>query len=234
MLINVFILFFANLPANADAHIDVAKFDRIVKDFSSYASPLLATEGARLKLIAVWDQELRPLSQGGAGGASASGGRASKVAGVSVVGGLARHPLITADAFRFALCHELGHFYQGLSNEFGADGFAAERCSPALSATDLEPIEAGEGFEEIDHRCEAANPNSDTGMKACMRAVRAAWSIAQYSEFLWSQLRPHEKRLPLSFETTEAELKGKSDVPSCRLLHLTSIALGGAPPDKCM
>ncbi len=80
------------------------------------------------KINKYWESELRPLKDGGAGGANASG--TSTSVGANVVGGLVRTQWIGQDELDFILCHELGHStHMGRdivngSDENSADHFA--------------------------------------------------------------------------------------------------------------
>ena len=82
-----------------------AKFDSAIDKVVRVYSPVVANLGARLVVERKWtDGEVN---------AYAERSPDQRVWGVSMFGGLARHPSITEDAMSLVVCHEIGHHIGG-------------------------------------------------------------------------------------------------------------------------
>ena len=104
-------------------------------------------------------------------------------------GGLARHELVTADAFALVVCHELGHHLGGApkvgsasawaSNEGEADYFGTLKCFRRLfESENNEAVIASMAIPTlVKEKCEA-NFSSIGDQALCMRASMAGKSLA--------------------------------------------------------
>ena len=110
--------------------IDEATFNKVIDDVSSFYAPIVKKAGGTLQVNRKWTDAT----------VNASAERSGKTWIVNMYGGLARHPVVTADGFATVLCHELGHQIGGFpklpglfgsgwaSNEGQSDYFATMKC----------------------------------------------------------------------------------------------------------
>ena len=100
-------------------------FNRISDEVHTIYAPIVKNRGGVLKIIKNWKSEV----------VNARAQRKGSTYQVTMYGGLARHPLNTADGFALVLCHEIGHHLGGkplannwASNEGQSDYFATSKC----------------------------------------------------------------------------------------------------------
>ena len=110
-----------------------------------YDQALARIESTHQKFFTEKNQRLEIESDWVEGIANAFADRIGETFILEVYGGLARHPLITTDAFSLLVCHELGHHiggaptpkgYQWPTLEGQADFFAALKCMKRVLAED--------------------------------------------------------------------------------------------------
>lgn len=129
-------------------------FFEVIDEFRQTYRPLFLEQGLDFQITGEWEDE-RTNAQ------ATRDSEGNPV--VRVYGGLARHPLVTPDALRLLVCHEIGHFLGGAPKSFRgrselrswssaegqADYFATAKCLKTLWAdeekeedlTDLVPVE---------------------------------------------------------------------------------------------
>ena len=126
------------MPEN-DLHIGVSdkmrsdmteqRFNEIIDKVDHYYAPIVKDLGGKLQWNRKWSD----------GTVNASAQRFFNTYKVNMYGGLARHQLVTDDAFAMVVCHELGHhlagapktggiFLKWASNEGQSDYFASLKC----------------------------------------------------------------------------------------------------------
>lgn len=112
--------------------ISEATFNDVIDTVERVYSPVVRAAGAKLIFIRDWENAK----------VNANADRDEKMRSwyIHMYGGLARHPLMTADRFLALTCHEVGHHLGGLPNEVGewassesqADDFALRECLRAV------------------------------------------------------------------------------------------------------
>lgn len=111
------------------------QYEEAIKRVQNEYSPDFKSMGRKLEIISAWrDAEVQAY-------ASSQG----KTDQVTVNGGMARFPFMTADALTLVICHELGHhiggapqalFYNGKTIEGQADYFATLKCMRRIFSHD--------------------------------------------------------------------------------------------------
>lgn len=127
------------IPVNAEFGTDMTevKFNAIIDRIDSVYSKIVKEQGGTLKWNRNWTD----------GTVNASAQRFLSTWTVNMYGGLARHPLVTDDAFALVVCHELGHHLGGApkiggfmskwaSNEGQSDYFATLKCFRKVYGSD--------------------------------------------------------------------------------------------------
>ncbi|MCK6597189.1 MAG: hypothetical protein L6Q37_02395 [Bdellovibrionaceae bacterium] len=109
---------------------------------------------------------------------------------VEMFGGLARHPLMTAEGLLLVLCHEIGHHLGGyptytgrtLSTEGQADYFSTSKCARTI----LSQVPNNEGWAQmaaiplqVRVSCQNSFPNSIKDAAICMRSSMAGLTLAR-------------------------------------------------------
>ena len=114
-------------------------FDEIIDKVERVYSPIVADNGAELRIIRDWES----------GEVNAYAKRSGKIWEIRMLGGLARHPLITQEGLAIVICHELGHHLGGApkkkrlfvlkswaSNEGQADYWSTLKCFRRVNSED--------------------------------------------------------------------------------------------------
>jgi hypothetical protein len=108
-----------------------AKFNKAIDDFEAYAKPLIKKFNfTDLQIERLWKDST----------INADTWHEGSVIKMHAYGGLYRHPLMTVDAYKQVMCHELGHslggapFYTGedMSVEGQADYYSTDSCAIAM------------------------------------------------------------------------------------------------------
>jgi hypothetical protein len=103
------------------------EFNQVIDQVSSFYEPIIKAQGAELLVNRLWQ----------ASTVNASASRRGNIWELNMFGGLARHKLMTKDAFALVMCHEVGHHLGGFpkysdgdwaSDEGQADFFATMKC----------------------------------------------------------------------------------------------------------
>lgn len=209
----------------AAANMSEADFDRALDRIESTYQPHFKAKGQTLEFEKDWLE----------GTANAFADRIGETFIIEVYGGLARHSLITEDAFLLFICHELGHHIGGAptgknlgwpSLEGQSDYFAAAKClkrvlNPELTLTpsEVDPLlrtKCSESFKLSGDR------------QVCERVGMAGLSAANFFHMI------EKKSLPPSFATPDQTQVTKTMVShansQCRLDTYLAGAICPADP----
>ena len=90
-----------SIPTTAKevSKVDRAEFEQIISQISAIYSPLVVQHGGNLAILGDWDDS----------SVNAYAQQLGNNYMVHVLGGLARHPMISNDGLAMVICHELGH-----------------------------------------------------------------------------------------------------------------------------
>ena len=193
------------------------RFNAIIDLADKHYAPIVKEMGGKLRWSRKW--------KGGTVNASANRGwfRTWKV---NMYGGLARHELVTDDAFAMVVCHELGHHIGGApkvsglmtwaSNEGQSDYFGALKCFRRIfeDQDNAAIVAEMEVPEVVTTKCsEAFTLENDVAL--CQRSAMAGKSLAS----LLGSLRSSEAKV--SFATPDASIATKTNnahpAAQCRL-----------------
>ena len=173
----------ANIPVgrfglfSIEKEVFMSAIDRAEKIYG----PVFVKEGRTLEIQRKWED----------GTVNAYASREGTKSIVAMFGGLARHPLVTGDAFSMVICHELGHHIGGApkkkgfffaswaSNEGQSDYFATLKCAREIwKNEDNEAIVANMIVDSTAKaRCEKSWSRSDD-VALCIRSAMAGKSLA--------------------------------------------------------
>lgn len=177
------------IPENfAGGGLTEVQFNNVIDKVSAHYSPIISAKGATLDMKRNWADGTvnayasRDLSRG-------------TTWTVAMFGGLARHPLITEDAFAVVVCHELGHHLGGApkktqafqvdpkwaSNEGESDYFATAKClRKVFENEDNEKALAGKTIPaQVQKSCSDIYKNQAEAL-LCQRVAIAGLEIATF------------------------------------------------------
>ena len=208
------------VPIDAKVKSDMTehRFLEILKWFQKHYDDEIRAHGAELKIISDWKESM----------ANAFAQREDNTWIIRVLGGLARHHMMTEDAFILVLCHEMGHHIGGApkkkylfrtswaSTEGQADYYASLKCMRKLFATqdnvslmrgvDVHPIVTAE--------CRSSFIEENK-IALCKRTAMASLS---FGRFLNRRNQDHD---PVSFDTPDTSTIRRTTndhpKPQCRL-----------------
>ena len=193
------------------------KFNSIIDRVDTHYSPIVNSLGGKLAWNRKWND----------GTVNASAQRFFKTYKVNMYGGLARHELVTDDAFAMVVCHELGHHLAGApkvagtwlmkwaSNEGQSDYFASLKCfRRTYESDDNVALMANISVPQtVTDKCSAAY-TQDNDRALCMRIAMAGQSLAN----LLGSLRSTTE---ISFDTPDSNqvtrINDKHPAAQCRL-----------------
>ena len=193
------------------------RFNEIIDLADKHYKPIVKAKGGKLK----WNRKWKT----GTVNASAQRGWFSSWK-VNMYGGLARHELVTDDAFALVVCHELGHhiggapqvsgFMSWASNEGQSDYFGALKCFRRIfeDQNNAEIVDKMEIPELVSTKCaEAYTLENDVAL--CKRTAMAGKSLAM----LLGSLRDSEAELKFSTPDTTVVKKTNNSHPAaqCRM-----------------
>jgi hypothetical protein len=176
-------------------------FNAIIDRVDQHYSPIVKKRGGKLKWARKWDD----------GTVNASAQRFLTTYKVNMYGGLARHELVTDDAFAMVVCHELGHHLAGApkvggilmkwaSNEGQSDYFASLKCfRRSFESDDNEAIIAQMKVPALVSKKCNDNYSDANDAALCVRISLAGKSLAR----LLGSLRGTAK---LEFNTPDANI----------------------------
>ncbi len=108
---------------------------------------------------------------------------------ISIFGGIARHPLMSADGFKFVLCHELGHSFGGFpqkskedfaSSEGQSDYYASLKCMRKVLAQEdnAKFLRAVQIPAVLKKACEQSHTSREDQL-ICMRSTLAGLNLGK-------------------------------------------------------
>lgn len=161
---------------------------------------------------------------------------------VRVMGGIAKHPLMTKDGLSMVVCHEVGHHLGGAprkwermndwsSDEGQADYFATIQCLKRLWANDNnEEINAARGEQDASAIALCSLTHKGKAHALCVRSLYAANDVSK----LVATARKEEK-LP-HYMTPDPAVVAETDQEhpgsQCRLDTMVAGAICGKNPEK--
>lgn len=190
-------------------------FTSILKKVRDIYGPIIDENGATLSLLGDWND----------GTVNAYASRSGDTWNVRLFGGLARHELMSKDAFAMVICHELGHHIGGLPkksswnwavNEGQADYFASLKCMRRIFQDDnnRRVIRRMKVPNLARKNCENSF-NSKEGVAICIRTAIAGISLANVLHSLGRGVQE------LSLETPDPEMVKQTNhshpAAQCRL-----------------
>lgn len=157
------------------SNIQEGEFNQVIDKADAVYKPIFQKFGANLQIVRKWSDST----------VNAYAEQFGTTWRVTMFGGLARRPEVTADGFATVLCHEIGHHLAGFpftqngqwaANEGQSDYFATQECVKKLWPKDgYNPVPP---HQAITQRCDAAW-SADLDRKACYRAGMAGKSLAE-------------------------------------------------------
>ncbi len=200
-----------------------SSFNHVLDRIQTVYGPIVERHGGHLVIERNWTD----------GTVNAYATETGKEWKISMFGGLARHPVITENAFYLVACHELGHHLGGhpkidgndwATNEGGADYYATLKCMrrmmPASAPANVDPAAA--------RACDASFRRS-ADRNRCKASAMAGFSGAS----LFQQLAGSAA---ISFATPDKSVVGAMDdshpAAQCRLDTYFQGALCGKSADE--
>lgn len=195
------------------------EFNDVLDRVEALYAPEVKAHGGTLTISRNWES----------GTVNASAMRSGKTWLVTMYGGLARHPAVTADGFAMVACHEMGHHLGGApklgglfsaarkwaSNEGAADYYATLKCARRLFENDdNEKILAEMQLDPtVVKTCEAQHGRR-LDQLICIRGAMAGLSVS-------TMLNGSSKGRALSFTTPDQsqvrKTNNKHPAAQCRL-----------------
>jgi len=192
------------------------RFNEIIDLVDKHYAPIVTEMGGKLKWARKWsDGTVNASAQRGWFGAWK----------VNMYGGLARHTLVTDDAFALVVCHELGHHLGGApkvggmmawaSNEGQSDYFGTLKCFRRIFETDdnVQIISSMTIPAVVKTKCSESYTNANDAA-LCVRSAMAGKSLAALLASLGSSSEPQ-------FETPDTSVVSTTDsrhpAAQCRL-----------------
>jgi len=111
------------------------EFNKVLDRIEAHFTPVFHEKGATFNVNRLWSN----------GTVNAYADQKGDTWSITMYGGLARHPAITADGFALVACHEVGHHIGGApkyryigwaTNEGGADYYATLKCMRDVFSSD--------------------------------------------------------------------------------------------------
>lgn len=191
-------------------------FYKITDKFEEIYKPIIKKRGGKLVIQKMWDVNT----------VNASARRFYPLFSLTIMGGLARHHLVTKDALMLTLCHEMGHLLgsaprksnivnKWASVEGQSDYFTTLKCARRVWENDDNHLIVSQMHinDYVEVTCNDAFTNINK-IAICKRSMMASLSIAKLMESV-------RQDGPISFETRDTNIVSKTmqDHPSsqCRL-----------------
>jgi len=224
-----------NIPVTfAGGGLNETQFNKVIDKVAGVYAPFITAKGATLEMKRNWED--------GTVNAYASRDMARGTTWtVAMFGGLARHPLVTEDAFAVVVCHELGHHLGGApkktqafqvdpkwaSNEGESDYFATAKCLRKIfEQDDNEKILASKMIpQEVKAGCEKVYKNQ-AEIKLCQRVALAGFEVAGFLSALGKD------KTPVSFATPDKKKVWRVDNDHPKAQCRLDTYLAGALCDK--
>ena len=215
-----------------DYGLDEATFHEVLDRIEELYRPIVSARGGQLRVVRNWPD----------GTVNAYARRLGRIYEISMFGGLARHPSITADGFALVACHEMGHhlggapkinniFNRWASNEGQSDYYASLKCLREYYTpeSNLEWLEGREVSESVLEACTHSFEELQEQI-SCMRSSYAGLSVA----YLFQDLRKENN--PPQFHTPDPSTVSRTDDrhpgTQCRLDTYFQGAICDRPTDE--
>ncbi len=210
----IILCFVVILPSTATATIERHKFDQILEHLQRLYAPDFKPKQQLLRINGYWDSERMEAS------ARYEEDYRGTVAVITISGAVARHSVITEEAFATIVCHEIGHFLGGppifsrYSSEGQADYFAASACMRRLIPNMQQGVFSAvpRAPQIVKHRCTDAY-GSTSEIEICIRSTMGGFGLSSFVAFRKSQKKPNfnardpdEARL-LNFEPSTVQCR---------------------------
>lgn len=212
-----------HIPVGFNGGITQDQFNQVIDKVAGIYGPVISSKGATLDMKRNWEDGTvnayasRDFSRG-------------TIWTVAMFGGLARHPLITEDAFAVVVCHELGHHLGGApkktqafqvdpkwaSNEGQSDYFATTKClRKVFEQDDNESVMKNKTVPAIVKDSCAKSFANNREQVLCQRVAIAGLEVAQFL----SALGKDKKAISFSTPDKKKVWKISNDHPAaqCRL-----------------
>ena len=166
-------------------------FNAVIDKVENVYAPIVDKAGGRLNIQRKWAD----------GTVNAYASRRGRTYNVAMFGGLARHPVVTADAFALVVCHELGHHLGGIpkmpgffarcaTNEGQSDYYASLKCMrKVFMGDDNAAIMANVNVPaKVVRLCSESFSDSNEQF-LCQRNAMAGYSLARLLQTLREETR---------------------------------------------
>ena len=203
------------LPCTARATIERHKFNQIIEQLQRLYEPEFKLRQQLLQINGQWKNERMEAS------ARYDEDYRGEIATITITGAVARHTVITEEAFATILCHEIGHFLGGepaffkYSTEGQADYFAASACMRRLIPSMPDGIFSSPPRAPwlVKRRC-VDTYDSREEIETCIRTTMGGFGLSSFVAFRKSQDKP-------DFETPDPDeakhLSFEPNTVQCRL-----------------
>lgn len=180
------------------ANIVESEFNDVITRAENIYRPIFQSFGANLQIVRKWNDST----------VNAYADQMGNTWRVTMFGGMARRPEVTADGFALVLCHEIGHHLGGFpfygdrdwaSNEGNSDYFASLDCAKKIWPKD--GIVSGTPHPAIVQKCDTTWSN-DLERKHCYRVGMAGKSLAELLAGLNNDSLDVSSRDPMVVSTT--------------------------------
>lgn len=208
-----------NIPIqiNQVGGITKAQFDGVLDKLQEIYGPIIQAHGGNLEISRQWNN----------GTVNASAEEWGSTWTINMYGGLARHPIMTADGFMMVACHELGHHLGGApkvsgfggawaSNEGEADYFSSLRCMRLAfnDADNAEFVKNNQIDPTLMQKCEELY-NTQEEENLCMREGTAGMVGAQLFQALREETKPPQFSTPDPSQVSDTD--DSHPATQCRL-----------------
>lgn len=183
------------------ANMTEEEFLEIIQNIEDYYAPIVANQGGRLVIDKRWDDPT----------VNAYAQQSGRIWRVTMFGGLARRPEVTADGFALVVCRELGHHLGGWSyirsweaNEGQSDYFATHVCAKNIWGSETATNATFRDTVDATAKASCDSAYADTPSRdLCYRSAMGGLSLARLLSVLG--------KLPeVSFDTPDSTVVTKT------------------------
>lgn len=199
--------------------LSLEQYHSVIDQVKRVYAPIANSYGAELKIDPKWES--------GTVNAGTFRDENGKHWHINLYGGLARHPLMTADGYALVICHEIGHHIGGApkkliqgarhwsSTEGQADYWATLKCLRRIyyKENNTEVIEGARQNQEITKHCQKSY-ETESLQSLCVRVALASEVLAKISSLA---RRVEMPRFETPDESRVEQTYDKHPVPQCRL-----------------
>ena len=205
-----------HIPSNQkEIHISEKRFNELINKVVTPYKGMMSFYGASEFIVNRYWHD---------GQVNASAGKKKDTFLLNIYGGLARHPLLSEDAFMMVLCHEIGHLVGGAptwkpfnqaSSEGQADYFATLKCFKRITLGDNIKIEDNIVPAYARDRCKNVYALEEE-YNQCKRSALAQLSLIKLMSELAGLKSPPQFKTPDPYQRTVIMFNGYPN-PQCRL-----------------